>query len=76
MPFPDVLRVYNGFEPGRAWMELRPGMELRIENAYYQPGMPRSGLNGFLGTEIAQYKSAIAWRATAPFSSINERSAE
>jgi hypothetical protein len=55
-PFPDVLRVYNGFEPGRAWMDLRPYMDLHIEDAYYQPGVSRRGLNGFLGTETAQYK--------------------
>jgi hypothetical protein len=54
--FPEVLRVYNGFERGHAWMDLRPDMELRIENAYYKPGSSRRGLNGFLGTEIAQYK--------------------
>lgn len=57
-PFPQVLRLYNGFEPGGGWMDLRPGMELRIENAYYQPGMRKRGLNGFLGTEIARYKVA------------------
>ena len=56
LSFRDVLRVYNGFEPGRAWVDLCPSMELRIENAYYRPGMPKRGLNGFLGTEIAQYK--------------------
>lgn len=54
-PFGEILREYNGFEPGLAWMDLRPEMELRIEDAYYQPGMPRSGLNGFLGTEVARY---------------------
>jgi hypothetical protein len=36
-------------------MELRPQMELRIENAYYRKGMPKRGLDGFLGTEIARY---------------------
>ncbi|MBV8895427.1 MAG: hypothetical protein JO051_02870 [Acidobacteriaceae bacterium] len=55
-PFPEILKSYNGFEPGRGWMDLRAGMELRIENAYYRPGMPRRGLNGFLGTEVARYK--------------------
>lgn len=55
-PFPEILLNYNGFEPGRDWVDLRPGMELRIENAYYQPGMPKHGLNGFLGTETALYK--------------------
>ena len=55
-PFPEILINYNGFEPGRDWVDLRPGMELQIENAYYQPGMPKHGLNGFLGTETALYK--------------------
>lgn len=55
-PFPEILRSYNGFEPGRDWVDLRPGMELQIENAYYRPGMPKHGLNGFLGTEKALYK--------------------
>jgi hypothetical protein len=55
-PFPDVLRAYNGFEQGSAWVELRPDMELHIEDAYYEPGASRHGLAGFLGTEVAQYK--------------------
>jgi hypothetical protein len=54
--FPETLRRYNGFEPGRGWMNLRPEMELRIENAYYRPGVPSHGLHGFLGTEIARYR--------------------
>jgi hypothetical protein len=54
-PFPEVLKVYNGFEAGHAWIDLEPLMELRIENAYYEPGVPRSGLAGFLGTEVARY---------------------
>jgi hypothetical protein len=37
-------------------MDLRPQMELRIENAYYQAGMPKRGLDGYLGTEIARYR--------------------
>lgn len=56
VPFPDTLRVYNGFVAGGNGMELRPEMELRIENAYYKPGMPRRGLAGFLGTGVARYK--------------------
>ena len=55
-PFTDVLRTYNSFVPGRSWMDLRPLMELNIENAYYQKGFPRHGLDGFLGTEIARYE--------------------
>lgn len=54
--FPDILRIYNGFEPGRGWIDLRPGMELHIENAYYEPGASRRGLSGFLGIGTAQYK--------------------
>lgn len=54
-PFPEVLKAYNGFEAGLAWIDLEPLMEIRIENAYYEPGAPRSGLAGFLGTEVARY---------------------
>jgi hypothetical protein len=54
-PFPEVLKAYNGFEPGRAWIDLEPLMELRIEDAYYEPGARRTGLAGFLGTEVARY---------------------
>lgn len=54
-PFPEVLKTYNDFEAGRAWIDLEPLMELRIENAYYEPGAPRRGLTGFLGTEVARY---------------------
>jgi|GEM_PF-1721072 len=55
-PFPEVLSRFNGFVRGKDWLELRPLMELRIENAYYQPGSSRRGLAGFLGTEIARYQ--------------------
>jgi hypothetical protein len=54
--FPETLRRYNGFERGRSGMELLPKMELRIENAYYQEGKPKRGLDGYLGTEIAHYR--------------------
>lgn len=54
-PFPEVLRAYNGFEPGRGWIDLYSLMELRVENAYYQKGASRKGLEGFLGTEVARY---------------------
>ncbi len=55
-PFDEVLSRYNGFVPGKDWMDLHPRMQLRIENAYYKPGAPKRGLNGYLGTEIAQYR--------------------
>jgi len=54
--FAEVLRLFNGFVAGQGWLDLRPQMELRIENAYYKEGLPKHGLAGFLGTEIAQYQ--------------------
>ena len=54
-PFLEVLKAYNGFEPGQGWVDLGNLMELSVENAYYQPGFARSGLAGFLGTETARY---------------------
>ncbi|MGH9581830.1 MAG: hypothetical protein ACRD4O_02700, partial [Bryobacteraceae bacterium] len=62
IPFPETLRLYNGFEPTRGWMDLRPEMELRIENAYYRPRMARRGLHGFLGTEVARYRVRVNGR--------------
>ena len=55
-PLKDVLREYNGFVRGRGSIDLLPQMQLRIENAYYQKGFSRKGLNGYLGTEIARYE--------------------
>ena len=55
-PFPEILTGYNGFIPGSGWVNLRPWLELRIENAYYREGAPKHGLDGFLGTEIARYQ--------------------
>jgi hypothetical protein len=56
IPLADVLRGYNGFAPGRPSIDLRPKMQIRIENAYYQKGFSRKGLNGYLGTEVARYE--------------------
>lgn len=70
-PFPEVLKAYNDFEAGSAWIDLEPLMELRIENAYYAPGAPRSGLAGFLGTEVARYlvrSHGLALTAVQPMS--------
>ena len=38
------------------WVDLHPQMQLRIENAYYRDGVPKHGINGYLGTEIAHYQ--------------------
>jgi hypothetical protein len=48
--FPEVLKAYNGFETGHQWIDLQPLMELRIEDAYYEPGYRRTGLSGFFQT--------------------------
>jgi hypothetical protein len=42
--------------PQGSWVDLLPQMELKIENAYFDPAMPRQGLSGYLGTEIARYQ--------------------
>src|ERR1700737_4049502 len=41
---------------GSGGVDLRPLMELRIENAYYREGEPKRGIAGFLGTETAHYQ--------------------
>ena len=53
-PFPEVLSRYTRLDPG--WVELRPEMELRIENAYYRPGTTQRIFANFLGTGIARYR--------------------
>ena len=55
-PFPELLNRYNGFIPGKDWLDLRPQMELWIENAYYRQGAPKRGLANFPGTETAKYQ--------------------
>ena len=54
IPFPEVLGRYTTVGPG--WVDLRPQIELRIENAYFREGAPKRGLANFLGTEIARYQ--------------------
>jgi hypothetical protein len=55
-PFPEVLGRYTNV--GADWVELRPQIELRVENAYFREGAPKHGLANFLGTEIARYHVA------------------
>lgn len=38
------------------WVDLRPQMELRIQNAYYRDGFPKHGIDGYLGTETAHFQ--------------------
>ena len=53
-PFPEVLGRYTQTGPG--WVELRPQIGLRLENAYFREGAPKHGLSNFIGTEIARYQ--------------------
>jgi hypothetical protein len=55
IPFPDVPGHYTEVGPG--WVDLRPEMCLKVENAYFKEGAPRRGLGGFIGTEVAQYRA-------------------
>jgi len=74
--FPEILRAYNGFQPGLPSIDLRPQMELRIENAYYQKGSSRRGLDGFLGTEIARYEVTVQGLKLVMVQSMKERPAD
>jgi len=76
VPFPEILRSYNGYQRGRSWMDLRPLMEIRIENAYYKSGASRRGLEGFLGTEIAKYEITAHGLSLLSFESMKDRPAD
>ncbi len=56
LPFPDVLASYTGV--GDGWVELRPHMQLRIENAYFQTNAPERSLKYYVGTGTARYRVA------------------
>lgn len=53
-PFPDVLARYAGV--GDGWVDLRPGIELRIENAYYREGTTQRDVANYLGTATVRYR--------------------
>lgn len=53
-PIPEMLAHYTNIGPD--WVELRPEMELRVENAYYREGAPKRGLANYLGTQVARYR--------------------
>jgi len=56
VPYSKMLEGFNGFQTGSAWVDLRPSMRIQIENAYYEPGKPKRGLDGFIGTERIWYR--------------------
>lgn len=53
-PLPEVLNRYASADPGS--VDLRRGMELRIEQAYFRDGAPSRRIGDYLGTEVAQYE--------------------
>lgn len=69
--FPNVPGEFTSV--GQGWVDLRPLMSLRIENAYYREGAPKHGLNGFLGTEIAQYRVQRGLKLLAVESKVERR---
>ncbi len=44
--------------PGQGWIDLRPPMQLRVENAYYREGALKRDLSAYIGTEVARYQVA------------------
>src|ERR1700722_3309683 len=50
---PPNIGVDN-LTPG--WVDLRPGMELKVDGAYYRDGSPRRSLQDYLGDETASYE--------------------
>lgn len=53
-PFPEVPARFTQSTPN--WVDLRPGMDLRVENAYYREGSAKHDLAHFLGTEVARFE--------------------
>jgi hypothetical protein len=46
----------GGGDSTPVWVELLPGMRLKIEGAYYRDGSPRRGLADYLGPETVTYE--------------------
>jgi hypothetical protein len=53
-PFPEVRTRFARL--GQEWVELRPRMALRIENAYYQEGAAKRDFASYLGTQLVRYR--------------------
>jgi hypothetical protein len=55
-PFPEVPARFAASTPN--WVELRAGMGLRVENAYYRDGSAKHDLAHYLGTQVARFRIA------------------
>jgi hypothetical protein len=53
-PFTELLGKFTSV--GDGWVDLKPEMDIRVENAYYREGAPRHGLENYLGTEVVRYR--------------------
>lgn len=42
--------------PFQQYVDLRPKLRIRVENAYYKKAASRQGAQGYLGTETAEYE--------------------
>jgi hypothetical protein len=52
-PFPEVPARYA--PTGQGWVDLRPHMGIRVENAYFHEGAKKHTVDEFVGTEAAEY---------------------
>lgn len=53
--FQDVLTKYTAHGPWSRWVEMRPGVGLKIENTIFREGSTSNDLDDYLGTELARY---------------------
>ena len=53
-PFPELPARFTPSTPN--WVDIRAGMGLRLENAYYREGSAKRDLAHYLGTEVAQLR--------------------
>jgi hypothetical protein len=52
-PFPEIPSRYA--VTGQGWVDLRPRMGIRVENAYFHEGSAKHTVDEFMGTEAAEY---------------------
>lgn len=52
-PFPQIPARYAA--SGQGWVDLRPHMGIRVENAYFHEGAAKHTVDEFIGTEVAEY---------------------
>jgi hypothetical protein len=53
-PFPEVLNQWRDARTG--WVDLAPGMDVRVELAHYREGSRKQTLADYLGGEVARFQ--------------------